>query len=469
MCCLAVLFTACDDIFASEDNPTPAYLSMSEAPVTLKAGDTYRRKAISVTTAVVEYTSSDTKVATVDGEGMVTAIAEGAATITATATGYSTGGKKIYQPASVSYNVKVVPATVAVTSITLDQTTLNKKVGDAAVTLTATVKPDDATDKTLTWSSDKPAVATVADGVVTFVGAGTAIITAEAKDGSGIKTTCTVNVLPAGALAGVFSVSATKKVWFSQGNLQYTKSTGIWSFMDHQWSFVENDGVVGADYSSQDVVSLFGWGTSGYDHGATSYLPYSTASDYFKYYAYGNSSKNLYDAKDDDSMRGQADWGYNKISNGGNSANTGWRTLTGGDDGEWNYLFNTRTTTSGIRFAKAKVNNVNGVILLPDDWDASYYALTSTNTTNADYTTNEITLADWTDKLEAHGAVFLPAAGRRSGMSVSGALTYGRYWSSTASGDTYVKYLFIYSTSLNPVASYARYYGLSVRLVYDVK
>ena len=43
MCCLAVLFTACDDIFASEDNPIPAYLSMSDKPVTIKVGDTYRR------------------------------------------------------------------------------------------------------------------------------------------------------------------------------------------------------------------------------------------------------------------------------------------------------------------------------------------------------------------------------------------------------------------------------------------
>jgi len=117
MCCLAVLFTACDDIFASEDNPIPAYLSMSDKPVTIKVGDTYRRKAISVITAVVEYTSSDTKVATVDGEGVVTAIAEGTATITATATGYSSQtGKKIYQPASVSYVVTVKAAIATITT-----------------------------------------------------------------------------------------------------------------------------------------------------------------------------------------------------------------------------------------------------------------------------------------------------------------------------------------------------------------
>ena len=119
MCCLAVLFTACDDIFASEDNPIPAYLSMSDKPVTLKVGDTYRRKAISVTTAVVEYTSSKSDVATVDNEGFVTAKAEGTTTITATATGYSSqNGKKIYQPASVSYVVTVKPATLPAATIT---------------------------------------------------------------------------------------------------------------------------------------------------------------------------------------------------------------------------------------------------------------------------------------------------------------------------------------------------------------
>ena len=457
MCCLAVLFTACDDIFASEDNPTPAYLSMSDKPVTIKVGDTYRRKAISVTTAVVEYTSSDTNVVTVDGEGVVTAIAEGETTITATATGYSTGGKKIYQPASVSYNVKVVPATVAVTSITLDQTTLNKKVGDAAVTLTATVKPDDATDKTLTWSSDKPAVATVADGVVTFVGAGTAIITAEAKDGSGIKTTCTVNVLPAGALAGVFSVSATKKVQFSQGNLQatYDGTNWTWAFAEHQWDYIGNaEGNTKITYSapfvagysgSSTTVDLFGWvGASSTWTGAAQYgitsSPATNATD-----GYGNvTTENL-----------KADWGTNM--------GTGWRTLT---KDEWVYLFNTRTTTSGIRYAKATVNGKAGVILLPDDWSTSYYDLS----TSADYTANDITLADWTDKLEAHGAVFLPAAGYRQVTTVYSAGSLGLYWSSSPYTDASRAYCaYFTSASLNPTYSFSRNYGFSVRLVRDAE
>ena len=108
MCCLAVLFTACDEIFGNESNPTPAYLSMSDKPVTIKVGETFRRQAIAAGTAVIEYTSSDTKVATVDNSGLVTGVADGEATITATATGYcSKTGTKIYLPDSKSYKVTV--------------------------------------------------------------------------------------------------------------------------------------------------------------------------------------------------------------------------------------------------------------------------------------------------------------------------------------------------------------------------
>ena len=91
------------------------------------------------------------------------------------------------------------PTTVNVTGITLSQTEAAMTVGGETLTLTATVAPDDATDKTVTWTSSDPTVATVANGVVTAVAAGTATITATATNGTDgtadDKTaTCTITV-----------------------------------------------------------------------------------------------------------------------------------------------------------------------------------------------------------------------------------------------------------------------------------
>ncbi|MBR4500167.1 MAG: Ig domain-containing protein, partial [Paludibacteraceae bacterium] len=91
------------------------------------------------------------------------------------------------------------PTTVNVTGITLSQTEAAMTVGGETLTLTATVAPDDATDKTVVWTSSDPTVATVANGVVTAVAAGTATITATATNGTDDTTddktaTCTITV-----------------------------------------------------------------------------------------------------------------------------------------------------------------------------------------------------------------------------------------------------------------------------------
>jgi hypothetical protein len=128
-------------------------------------------------------------------------------------------------------------------------------------------------------------------------------------------------------------------------------------------------------------------------------------------------------------------------------------------------LFNKRATTSGIRYAKATVNGKSGVILLPDDWNASYPA----NTADANFTSNPITAAEWTSDFEAHGAVFLPAAGRRDGTSVSFVNSSGHYWSSTSDGINYAYQVFFDNSGLNPSSKLGRYNGCSVRLVKDVE
>ena len=174
-----------------ESNPTPSYLSLNTDDVTLKVGDTYVRKAIVACTAVVIYSSSNEAVATVDQAGKVTAVGEGTATITAQATGYDAAGKKIYQPASVSYQVTITPATVPATSLTLNKTMeVLEKNGDA-LTIKVNFTPTDATDKTVTWESKDPTIATVENGVVTPVGVGITTITAKSGE---LSATCEVFV-----------------------------------------------------------------------------------------------------------------------------------------------------------------------------------------------------------------------------------------------------------------------------------
>ena len=258
-----------------------------------------------------------------------------------------------------------------------------------------------------------------------------------------------------GVLNVAFSVSEGKYVFFSQGNLQYIGSaeTPYWKFADHQWDYFGT--TTGQNSSNQNVDrDLFGWGTSGYNHGATSYQPWSTNENNASYYAYGHMYNNLFD------QTGMADWGYNAISNGGNQENMGWRTLT---HKEWEYVFNTRSTPSGIRYAQANVNNVNGVILLPDDWNADYYALGNTNNGGAGYSGNVITAEQWAT-LEQHGAVFLPAAGLRYGTSVNSVGSSGYYWSASCYYDI-AWYVYFSSSSLSTDFNDSRYYGQSVRLV----
>lgn len=85
---------------------------------------------------------------------------------------------------------------VAVMGVTLDQTSLAMNVGDADVTLVATVAPADAADKDVTWESDDNSVASVNNGVVTAVGAGNATITVKTNDGN-FTATCDVTVTAA--------------------------------------------------------------------------------------------------------------------------------------------------------------------------------------------------------------------------------------------------------------------------------
>lgn len=278
--------------------------------------------------------------------------------------------------------------------------------------------------------------------------------------------------VPYGAINGLFSVNDSVKVYFSHGNLQYQPSNNVWRFATNQYdllimpedmSSIDDMGLnyvdLSAHYNSsfEGWIDLFGWGTSGNNHGAICYQPWSTSIMSGDYYAYGDSTNNLYD------RTGSADWGYNVITNGGNERGK-WRTLT---MDEFEYVFNLRNTSSGIRYAKGMVNNVNGVILLPDNWDEGIYNLSFPNTNWAPFNRNLIDVTQW-EVLENAGAVFLPASGFRFGTLVYVDST-GIYWSSSNTGNAASYGLSFRSDFLNTSLCRDFRDGLSVRLVCPVE
>ena len=259
-----------------------------------------------------------------------------------------------------------------------------------------------------------------------------------------------------GALPGLFSVSATQQVHFSQGNLQYQASTDTWRFAEHQYDYV---GSANSNISSTYTgwIDLFGWGTSGWNSGAVCYQPWSTSISNSDYYPGGSSSNGLTDAY------AEADWAWhNTISNGGNATHQ-WRTLT---TSEWSYLLNSRTNASSKR-GTGNINGVGGLIILPDSWTqpsgcpqfnpgfASSYG---------DWTHNSYTLAQWA-QMEAAGAVFLPATGFRYGSDVYYVGNDGNYWSSTPYDENYAYFMSFYSSRLDATIVSYRDNGFSVRPV----
>lgn len=270
-----------------------------------------------------------------------------------------------------------------------------------------------------------------------------------------------VNLYP-GVINGKFSVGQYRQVYFSKGNLRYHCSTEApeWRFADNQYDLLPFNGSAYAA-NSDGWIDMFGWATSGYNHGGTYYKPWITDGWAPYYYAYGDRYCNLSD------RTGKADWGYNEISNGGATENQ-WRTLA---SSEWQYLLNVRTTESYLRYAKAKVNGVNGVILLPDDWSMEYYHLNDPNYYNSSYTSNVIDADTWVTSLESHGAVFMPATGVREYSAIHEQGNIGCYWTSTCNGDVEAAaYSFIFSsTIMSPTQSRGRHMGYSVRLVHDAE
>lgn len=281
----------------------------------------------------------------------------------------------------------------------------------------------------------------------------------------GIPVEVTTKMIPKGAIDGLFTINANgQQVYFSLGNLQYIGSaaTPYWKFAEYQWSYIGASAGQNSNSTTADR-DLFGWGTSGYNHGAVQYQPWSITQTYSQYYAYGNASYNLYDGD------GKADWGYNAIVNGGNKENNGWRTMT---KDEWRYVFLTRAAstvngTANARYAKAKVSGVRGVIIFPDVYthpDGVVQPVGINVTGDTGWEGNNFISTDFA-LMEANGAVFLPAAGYRVAAGISYPNEVGCYYASSYYNNENAYRIIFRRYELDTQSYLSRYCGYSVRLV----
>ena len=191
----------------------------------------------------VTWSSDKTEVATVDSDGKVTAVKPGEAVVTVTT---EDGGK------TATCKVTVKAKAVNVTEVTLDKTELTLTEGETG-TLTATVKPDNADNRKVTWISDKTDVATVdGAGKVTAVKAGEAVITVTTEDG-GKTATCKVTVkAKAVPVTGVevnpwavtLSVSGTSKLSYTIRPADATNQNVKWESESPSVATVDSEGNV---------------------------------------------------------------------------------------------------------------------------------------------------------------------------------------------------------------------------------
>ncbi len=240
-----------------------------------------------------------------------------------------------------------------------------------------------------------------------------------------------VIVYPEGAIIGAFSVSATKKVAFSSGNLQYQASTQSWRFAPNQTD------VIGADNANISTsydgwIDLFGWGTG--------LNPTSNGIEATGYASFNDWGKQIGDGKT-------------------------WYTLS---NKEWKYLLKTRKNASQ-KYGMATVNSVNGVVLLPDDFTLPD-GVTFMSGAAADWgdeffkSINEYSADQWALMQQA-GAVFLPAAGYRGETELYRMGWEGDYWASSSYDEFLAYCMGFFSDDISADGYNTRSYGYAVRLV----
>ena len=272
-----------------------------------------------------------------------------------------------------------------------------------------------------------------------------------------------------------FKVSVAKRVYFSQGNLMFnaTQGThavfgeteevaGTWRFADNQYDYVgTNNGNISSTYDGW--IDLFGWGTSGWNSGASAYQPWSSSEVELDYNSESSGTK-FNDLTGD---YAKSDWGvYNAIYNGGNQPGK-WRTLT---IAEWNYLFQNNQWTWGYVKTTAK-DPIVCTFLIPEGFSApdgvEVTVITSDNMNSYEgcvYTIEQF------KALEKLGVVAFPCGGGRFGVELDGVNEIGLYWSTSASDPASAMACLQYANGSDNInESLSRPCGGSVRLVQDLE
>ena len=310
------------------------------------------------------------------------------------------------------------------TNITLVQNTVFLKIKPFCGQSTATIN-----SKEYTKQSDGVIYLAVPSGteLTSNLLSGTKTVTCD--DGKVVKNIDRSDVLP-----GSFTVSSGKTVHFSKGNLQYnSQSTPQWFFAANQYDRILDQG---GNVSASGTRDLFGWGT---------------------WLKGGNPMSNSVE---------NSDYSWN---DNGAAIGAQWETLTAD---EWTYLLTKRTNANSLR-GYAQVNNVPGLIILPDTWTLPS-GIEFSSVVSDKYQTNQYNAEQW-ETMENEGAVFLPSCGWRNPKEenavsqISGENIVGYYWSKTPDAESEkAKDVTIASSSWYIPQPHVKMDGFSVRLVHGL-
>lgn len=201
------------ECFVSVVATPAAEIVLNTSSVELKATETVQLSATvlpeTTTNKTVVWISSDESVAVVDQSGFVTALSEGECVITAK----TTDGSEL----SATCEITVKKTEILVSSISLTPVSATGKTGEQ-IQISAAVLPENATNKTISWSSSDESIATVSDsGLVSLIKKGQAVITASATDESGVSAECAIIV---SETSGIGDVLSDKSVYVRIFNMQ---------------------------------------------------------------------------------------------------------------------------------------------------------------------------------------------------------------------------------------------------------